>query len=53
MKIHMTKKEENCENIEEEVASLRIEDDRLNNKLKNSPVLDITGFGCIGDTSYK
>jgi hypothetical protein len=53
MKIQMTKKEEECEKIEEEVVSLRIEVDRLNKKLKNSPVLDITSFECIGETSYK
>jgi hypothetical protein len=64
MKIHMMKKEENCENLEEEVSSLRVEVDKLNKNLKRSQVLECilscqispfnkAGLGYIGDTSYK
>jgi len=53
MRIHMYKKEEDCEKLIEEVVLLRVEVEKLNKKLKNSPVLDIIGFGHIGETSYK
>jgi hypothetical protein len=53
MKIQMTKKEEYCENLEEEVISLRVEVEKLNKKLKKFSVLDKTNFGYIGDASCK
>jgi hypothetical protein len=64
MKIQMMKKEEDCENLEEEVVSLRVEVDKLNKNLKSSQVLeDIlsyqrspfnkSGLGYIGETSCK
>jgi hypothetical protein len=53
MRIQMSKKEEDCEKLKEEVILLRVEVENLNKKLKKSPVLDKTGFGHIGETSYK
>jgi hypothetical protein len=40
MKIHMMKKEEYCEKLEEEVISLRVEVDKLKKNLKSSQVLE-------------
>jgi hypothetical protein len=36
----MTKKENECENLEEEVVSLRVEVNNLNKNLKSSQVLE-------------
>jgi len=49
----MSKKEEDCDKLEEEVVLLRIEVEKLNKKLKNSPVLYKRGFEHIRETSYK
>jgi hypothetical protein len=47
MNVHMMKKEEDCEKLEQEVVSLR-------KNLRNSQVpKDITYLGCKGETSYK
>jgi hypothetical protein len=40
MKVQMMKKEEDCEKLEEEVISLRVEVVNLNKKLKISQVLE-------------
>jgi hypothetical protein len=60
----MMKKEEDCEKLEEEVITLRVEVDKLNKNLKSSQVLedilscqrslsDKAGFGYIGEASCK
>jgi hypothetical protein len=64
MNIQMMKKEEDCEKIEEEVVTLRVEVVKLNKNLKSSQVLeDIlrcqrspfnkTCLGYIGEASCK
>jgi hypothetical protein len=64
MKIQMAKKEEDCENLGEEVISLRVEVDNLNKNLKSYQVLedifscqrspfDKTCLGYIGEASCK
>jgi hypothetical protein len=60
----MMKKEDDCEKLEEEVVSLRVEVGKINKNSKRSQVLeDIlkfqrspfnkSGLGYIGETSYK
>jgi hypothetical protein len=64
MNIQMMKKEEDCEKLEEEVISLKVEFDKLKKNLKISQVLeDIlnfqgspfhkASFGYIGEASCK
>jgi len=60
----MKKREEECKKLEEEVVSLRVEVDKMNNKSNNSLVLDNIlscqrpsgdkiGLGYIGASSSK
>jgi len=47
MKIHMKKKED-CNRLEEEVVSLRVEVDKINKNLNSSLVLDKMCLGYTG-----